>query len=330
VAFARRPLLGLALAGLAVGRPRAAAATTTVRLGVLQFGTVQWLAETIRRRGLDAARGFTLAQVKLANTEAGRVALMAGAADLVVSDWLFVAMQRAHGTKLSFVPLTAATGAVMTRKDILVHQLRDLKDRRLGVAGGPVDKSWILVQAAGRQQGIDLTSAANVIFGAPPLLEAKLLQGELDAVLTYWNFAARLEAAGARQAILVSDCVQALGLPARLGLVGFVFRSKWAEANRQALEGFLAASAAAEDLLATSDPDWAAIRPLTGAADDPALLAGLRTRFAEGRLSPADRAETERSAPLLLAILATIGGNQATGGLASLPEGVFWHERNGA
>ena len=327
--LARRPLLGAALAGLIAG-PARAAALPPLRLGVLQFGTIQWLAETIRRRDLDTARGFALSQVRLANTEAGRVALMAGAADVVVSDWLFVAMQRAHGTKLSFVPLSAATGAVMTRSDLLIQKLRDLAGHRLGVAGGPADKSWILVQAAGRQQGIDLVNAADVIFGAPPLLEAKLLQGELDAVLTYWNFAARLQAAGARQAISVSDCLQILGLPARLALVGFVFHSAWAEANRRAFEGFLAAAAAAEDLLATSDPAWAAIRPLTGAADNPSLLAGLRSRFTEGRLSAADRAETERTAPLLLAILGTIGGTHVTGGLASLPEGVFWHERNGA
>ena len=238
----RRACLAAALAAVAGAGP-----LPSVRLGVLQFGTVQWVAEVIRRHALDQAHGFALETVMLANNDAGRVALMAQSADIVVSDWFFVAAQRAAGTALSFAPFTSASGALMVPSASPVRGIGDLPGRRLGVAGGPLDKSWLLFQAAARTlAGIDVAAAASVSYGAPPLLNAKLRQGELDAVLTFWNFAARLEAEGFRQVITVDACARALDLPEPLCLIGFVFHEAWARANPAVVAGFLAAAAEAE------------------------------------------------------------------------------------
>lgn len=306
-----------------------AATASPVRLGLLQFGTVQWIADVIRRHDLDAKHGFALNTAPLANTEAGRVALMANAADLVVSDWLFAATQRAGGTKLCFVPLSSALGGIMARADAPVRDLADLRGRKLGVAGGPTDKSWVLVQAVARRQGLDLAAAARLNYGAPPLLEAKLLQGELDAVLTYWNFAARLETQGAREVVSVAECERALGLPGDTAMVGYVFREDWARANRGAVDGFLAASSEAEAILARSDAEWEAIRPLMNAPDD-ALFARLKVRFLAGIVPPGARQAQERDVGRILAILGETGGERAVGGLAALPQGLFWRAGNGA
>lgn len=314
-----------ALALAALGNPARAAGSEAepVRLGVLKFGTVQWVTDVIQRHALDAAHGVALRTVILANNDAGRVALLGGSADVVVSDWLFVASQRAAGNRLSFAPFTDATGGVMVGRDSPIRSLADLKGRRLGVAGGPIDKSWIIMQAAARATGgVDLASAARVDYGAPPLLDAKLGQGELDAVLTYWNFAARLEAEGAREAITVADCARALGLPAQLGLVGFVFHEDWARQHRAAIDGFLAAAAEAEQLLARSDAEWDAVRPLMQAPND-VLFAALKRRFIAG--IPHETAEQEEAtAARVLDILRHTGGARATANLSSLPEGMFW------
>jgi len=318
-----------AVAGAAVGAGAARAATpgAQVRLGVLQFGTVQWIADTIRRHALDAAHGFALDPAPLANTEAGRIALMAGGADVVVSDWLFAANQRTAGTKLCFVPLSSAVGGVMVRGPSPLNDLAGLKGRKLGVAGGPTDKSWIVVQAAARQRGLDLTTQVN--YAAPPLLEAKLLQGELDAVLTYWNFAARLEAQGAREIVSVAGCERQLGLPGGAAMVGYVFHEDWARSSHGALDGFLAASHGAEQALAGSDAEWQAIRPLMNAPSD-ALFARLKARFLAG-IVPTDAHEAqERDTARLLAILNETGGTRATGGLTTLPPGLFWRTGDGA
>ncbi len=320
----RRTCLAAALAAMAAPRALAgAAAPPGLRLGVLKFGTVQWVAEIIRLHALDQAHGCALETVTLANTDAGRVALMAQSVDVVVSDWFFVASQRAAGTQLSFAPFTTASGALMVPSASPVRGIADLRGRRLGVAGGPLDKSWLLFQAAARSTaGIDVAAAAEVAYGAPPLLNAKLQQGELDAVLTFWNFAARLEADGFRQVISVADCARALALPAPLSLIGFVFHETWARENPAMVAGFLAAAADAEHRLAASDADWQQIRPLMEAPDD-ALFASLRRRFIEGIALPS-HADQQRAAALLFDILLRSGGTRATSGIDRLPEGIFW------
>lgn len=321
----------LAAAGLAAaGRAGPALADPpSVTLGILQFGSVQWVADVIRRHRLDAAHEFVLRTTLLANNDAGRIALLAGSADVVVSDWPFVAVQCAAGTALRFARFSNASGAVMVASSSPVHTLADLKGRKLGVAGGPADKSWLVVQAAARAQGLDLAHQASLVYGAPPLLAAKLQQGELDAALIFWTFAARLEAEGFRQAFTVADCATALGLKPDLGLLGYVFHAAWADQNRAAIDGFLAAAAAAERMLAAASPDadaeWAALRPLMQAPDD-ALFASLRRRFSAGVATPPDAAAQEAAAKSVFDILLRTGGTTATGGLTALPPGMFWRD----
>ena len=317
----RRTMLATA-AALVPAAGRAGPSVPTVRLGVLMFGTVRWVARVIQRHHLDRAHGFVLETARLTDNGAGKVALLGGAVDVIVSDWLFVGIERARQLRLNFSPFSSATGALLAARHADVRSVRDLAGRRLGVAGGPYDKSWMIVRAAVRQRdGIDLARTARVTYAAPPLLSAELEHGGLDAVLTFWNFAAALEVAGLRPLLTVAACARALGLPAHPPILGYVFRQAWAERNPAAIRGFLAAAAAAEDLLARSDAEWNAIRPLMGAPDD-RLFARLRAGFRAGITHPTpavERAAAER----LFAVLHALGGNAATGGLARLPPGVF-------
>jgi NitT/TauT family transport system substrate-binding protein len=310
----RRSILAGGAAALALG-----AGTPRLRVGVVQSGTVQWIAAVMARHGLDP----DISLVKLANTDAGRVALLAGAVDVAVSDWPFVAVQRAAGRRLVFSPLSSASGAVMVPAGAPVKTLADLRGRKLGVAGGPTDKSWLVVKAAAQKTyGFDLAAATQLAFGAPPLLGAKLQQGELDAVLTFWNFAARLEAAGFRAAVSVADAAAMLGLAGAPFLVGYVFNQDWAAAHRAAIDRFLRASRAACTLLARNDAVWNEVRPLMDAPGD-ALFQALRHRFVAGVGHP-DPAAQARAAAALFAILVREGGPGAVGGLTSLPPGIFW------
>ena len=93
-----------------------------------------------------------------------------------------------------------------------IKTLTDLKGKKLGVAGGPLDKSWLLIVAyALRTANLDLRTDTTQVFGAPPLLAEKAKQGEIDAVLNFWPYAARLEAAGFKQLIGIEDVVSELG-----------------------------------------------------------------------------------------------------------------------
>jgi NitT/TauT family transport system substrate-binding protein len=321
--------VGLQIAAGAAGLQIAdGAAGAPLRLGILQFGSVQWLAETIRRHSLDAANGFDLVPVVLANTDAGRVALMAGAADIVVSDLFFVAAQRAAGTRLRFAPFSSASGGIMVPTASPIQTLPDLANRRLGIAGGPLDKSWLITRAAAQSAGaFDIANEALLSYGAPPLLNAMAQRGDLDAVLTYWNFAARLDGAGFRQAVSVADCARSLGLSEHLSLVGFVFREDWAKQNPQTIGGFLAAATAAQSRLATDPAEWQPIRPLMDAQDD-ALFDSLRRRYIAGipQASPTTR---QTDAAKLFDIVRRTGGSRGVDGLDALPEGIFWPIQDG-
>jgi NitT/TauT family transport system substrate-binding protein len=316
------------LAGAAMLVSTPARTQPILRLGILQFGTVQWVADVIRRHDLDARHGFALHGSTLANTDAGRISLMAGASDVILSDWPFVAAQRAAGSELCFAGFSSASGGILTAQDSPIRSLADLPGRKLGIAGGPADKSWLIVRAAAQaRQSLDLAAKADCVYGAPPLLGAKLRQGELDAVLTYWNFAASLQAEGFREVVSVADCVSSLNISPRISMVGFVFHQHWANANRASIDGFLAAVDDAERLLAQSAAEWDAVRPLMR-ADDDTLFARLRDRFVSG-MNRADPAEQARGAARLLAILHETGGASATGGIEALPPGVFWPDANG-
>jgi NitT/TauT family transport system substrate-binding protein len=114
-----------------------------------------------------------------------QVALQAGHVDMIVVDWLWVARQRAAGDDWSFVPFSNAVGALIAAAVSSVRDVPDLAGRTLGVAGSPLDKSWLILRAyATQHHGIDLNARANISFGAHPLLAEQMKAGRLDALLT--------------------------------------------------------------------------------------------------------------------------------------------------
>lgn len=317
--IARRSLLGATLP-LTV-RPARAGASGRVRVGLLRFGTVSWEIDTIGRHGLDT--GIAIDTVPLAAAQAAQVALQAGDVDLIVVDWLFVARQRAAGADWTFVPFSNAVGALIAPPDSPVRDVADLPGKRLGVAGSPLDKSWILLRAFARKRyNIELDSGTVKTFGPPPLLAELMKAGRLDAVLTFWPFAARAEAAGARRVLAVEDAASFLGAGAGVPYIGYTFSQRWAEKNPGTIAGFIAASAAARTILADSDEEWRRLMPLTGAAND-AELAGLRDWYRSG--IPRHWGEAERrAAEILFGVMRDIGGPDLTGPIGALPAGTFW------
>jgi NitT/TauT family transport system substrate-binding protein len=319
----REFLKSAAAAGASFGLGAAAAAAPSVRIAVLKFGTVSWTLATIDRHGLAAAEGVSVEPVELAANQATLVALQAGRVDLAVSDWLWVSRQRAEGADWSFVPYSTALGAVMVPAASPIRSLEDLAGRRLGVAGSPLDKSWLLLRLlAIRRLGRDLEGAlAERSFGAPPLLAEQLAAGRLDGVLTYWQFAARMEARGARRLLGMDEVVRELGVEVPVPMVGYVVSERWARENSGALDGFLRAERRAAEILATSDEEWRAIAPLTGAADA-AELERLRDGFRAGvprRWGDAEREAAEQ----LYTLLASIGGETLVGPSRTLAPGTF-------
>jgi NitT/TauT family transport system substrate-binding protein len=319
--MARRALVGMTLATAAVRS--GAAQAPPVRVGVLRYGTVSWEVDVIRHHALDAAAHIAVAPVELAAAPAAQVALQAGQVDMIVVDWLWVARQRGTGADWTFVPFSNAVGALIAPDNSPVHAIPDLAGHTLGVAGSPLDKSWLILRAYAKQRyGIDLDAVANKSFGPPPLLGEQAKAGRLDALLTYWPFAAKAEVDGARRILDVADAVSALGIGAGVPYIGYTFSQHWAEQNPALIDGFVAASRQARAILATSDAEWQRIKPMTGAKTD-AELERLRDWYRHG--IPGNWGEPERhAAAQLFELLARVGGSDLVGPINAVPSGTFW------
>ncbi len=325
--FKRRWLLAtMIVASMAAsipGQARAAAENIGVlRLGVLGFGTVNWELDVIKSNGLDEERSFTLAVEGFAGGQATKVALQGDAVDGIVSDWFWVSRQRAEGENFVFIPYSSTVGALMVPPGSDIQSLDDLKGKKIGVAGGALDKSWLMIQAVAKERhGMELADEVEAIFGAPPLLNEKVETGELDAVLNYWHFCARLEAKGYDRLLGVNEAANELGVAGDVPQLGYVFREDFANENADLIEAFADASRAAKALLQT-DEEWERIRELTKAKDD-ATLEALKARFQEG--IPLSWGEVERAdAAQLYDLLAKLGGEELVGPSPTLVEGTFW------
>jgi NitT/TauT family transport system substrate-binding protein len=317
----RRVLPQLMLAAVTV--PARAAPMPPIRLGVLHFGTVSWEVDVIRHHRLDETANITIEPLVLAAPQAAQVSLESGQADMIVVDWLWVARQRGTGADWTFAPFSNAVGALVAPVQSPVRDVPDLVGRTLGIAGSPLDKSWLILRAyALKRYGIDLDAKVNKNFGPPPLLTEQMKAGRLDALLTFWPFAAKAEAAGARQILAIEDAVSSLGIPAGVPYIGYTFSQRWAEQNSVLIDRFFSVSRQARAILATSDAEWQRLKPLTGAAND-TELERLRDWYRRG--IPRRWGEAERQAAAqLFDLLARTGGPDLVGPITAVPPGTFW------
>jgi NitT/TauT family transport system substrate-binding protein len=298
-------------------------ALVPIRVGVLEFGTVNWELELVRSQELAKKRGIDLQIVPLASGDASTIALQGGAVDMIVTDWIWVSRQRAESNPYTFAPFSNAVGSVMVKPDSGIKQLADLKDKKLGVAGGPSDKTWLLLRAyAQRKLGVDLTQFAQATYAAPPLLNELATRGQVDAALNHWNYAARLEVLGMHSLISLPEILKGLGIDKPIPMLGWVFRDDWAAANSAAVKNFLAASFEAKTILANSDAPWQTIRPKMRAESETVFQA-LKAGFRAGIPVCADQGSMTAVADTFK-ILADIGGDKLVGKSRTLTGGTFW------
>jgi NitT/TauT family transport system substrate-binding protein len=299
-----------------------ALAGETLRIGLQSTGTFAWQLDVIRRHGLADSAGLDLKVSEFASPDAGKLALNGGSVDLAVVDWLWVARARGLGAKLVFYPYSSAVGAVMVKGDSPVRKIGDLKGMGLAVAGGPLDKSWLIVQAAAIRQGIDLKREATLEYGAPPLIAQKLQQGEAEASLNFWNFCAAQETLGYRRILDVRDAEAALGLSQPVALIGYVFSEQFAASHKSTIDRFLSVAQQANDIMLRSDQEWDALRPLMNAHDE-ATFKAYRDRTREG-MPRRPLAEEAADAGALFRTLASIGGPQLVGPSRELDPGLYY------
>ena len=294
-----------------------------LRIGVLKFGTVSWELDTIARHGLAEKHDVAIEVVPLASENALAVALQGGRVDMIVSDWLWAARQRGADRDYQFVPYSRAVGAVMVNPASGVKELADLKERKLGIAGGPVDKTWLLLRAyAQKTRGLDLERAVEPTFAAPPMINRLMLDGELPAAINFWHYNARLSALGMRELVSVRQMLAGLGIDTVPPLLGWVFAEDWADAHRTELQHFFAASQDAKRLLAESDAAWAPLKDMIKPESE-AVFAAIRDGYRAGIIERYGAPEIA-AAGQLFDVLAAESDGALTGGIKQLSPDVFW------
>ncbi len=291
-----------------------------IRAATLQIGTVNWELSTIIDNDLDEKHGFRLEMMPYADNGATRIAVQGGAADMAVADWIWVARQRAAGRDYVVIPYSRAVGGVVVPGNSNATTLGDLRGGKIGIAGGPLDKSWLILRAyAEAKEGFDLKAETEQVFGAPPLVFKSALGGDYAGAINFWHFLAKMKAAGMRELISVETAATALGLDPDVPLLGYYFKQSFLDAHPGLAQAFYDASRDAKDLLA--DPAaWDPIRPQMNAASD-AQFDQLRQDWLAG--VPARGPVDAQAAAKLLALMGELGGEELVGKAATLPGGLF-------
>ncbi len=315
----RRMVLWMCPAAFAT--PVWSAEAATIRIATLKFGTVNWELDTIRHNGFDTGNGITIDVLGLAGSSAAKIAFEGGSADALVADWIWVARQRAAGKDYVFIPYSRTVGSLIAASDRGYENIQDLRGKKIGIAGGPLDKNWLILQAYAASQGFDLKAETEQVYGAPPLISQQALSGGVDAIITYWHYEAKLRTKGFAPVMSVEDAATQLGLAAEIPLLGYVLRGEFARENPAAVEGLIRASRAAKTLLAQNDAAWDRLRPRMNAADD-AEFSALKDGFRHG--IPATAPIDPATAAALFKIMAELGGAKLVGDAETLPDGVFY------
>jgi NitT/TauT family transport system substrate-binding protein len=295
-----------------------------IELGLQATGTAAWEIAAMQEAKIDEEHGIDVEIRDVANSGAGQVALQAHEVDVILSDFVWTSIQRHEGADFTFVPHSLAVGALMVMPDGPIQSIEDLDGASIAVAGGPVDKSYVALQAYyAAKTGGSLPDVIEAEFGAPPLVNELLLSGQVDAALNFWHFNARAMVDGAVELISVSDMLKELGVTRTPPLLGWVFSERWARSHKDEIGRFLEASFETKQLLLEDDELWNSIRPAMGDDISDEVFIALRDSYRRGIVTSYGQEDIDAAAQSF-ALMAQYGGVDLVGDVTAIAEGTFW------
>jgi len=294
-----------------------------LKIGVLAYGTVNWELNVLKHNNLDKKNGFDLEIVKLASKNASSVALQANSVDIIVTDWIWVNNQRASGKDFTFYPYSKATGTIYVDSKSAIRNLMDLKDKDLGIAGGPYDKTWLLLRAYSKSKyKQDLNDIVNPIYASAPIIYKKMLRNSFAATINFWHFNAKLKAKGKKALLEIDEVLNFLGVSNDISFVGWTFNRKKALKNEKLINSFLKASKESKDLLLNSDAEWERIKPIMG-LNEANSFNSLVNGYRNGIIKDFNQKNIDDSKKIFK-ILKDEGGPKFVGSADKLYEKTFW------
>lgn len=293
-------------------------------LAVQATGTVKWELAAMHELGIDEKHALELTINDVADSPAGQVVLQAKGADIILSDFVWVSLQRHQGNLVTMVPHSLTVGGLMVDPAASINSIADLKGKTMAVSGSPSDKSFVILAADyAKLTGGNLSDDADIKFGAPPLVNEIFTGGQAQASLNLWNWNARAKVAGKTQLISVGDLLADLGVTPTPPLLGWTFFEDNVRKKKKEFKAFLDASFETKEALLTDDAVWEKIRPVMNVGDDDALFKQLRDDYRAGIVQKYS-ADDMDSATASFAVMAKFGGPDVVGDATELDPGTFY------
>lgn len=293
-------------------------------LGVQATGTVKWELAAMAALGIDKKHYLELDIRDVADSKAGQIALQAKEVEVILSDFVWVSLQRHQGNMVAMVPHSLTVGGLMVDPAAGIASIADLKGKTLAVSGSPVDKSYVILAADyNKLTGGNLTEDASAKFGAPPLVNELITGGQAQASLNLWNWNSRAKLAGKTELISVADMLKDLGVSETPPLLGWAFFDDTARAKKKELKAFLDASFETKAALLSDDAVWDQIRDVMNVGDDDALFTQLRDDYRAGIVTKY-AASNMKAAEESFAVMAKFGGSDVVGDATEIADGTFY------
>ncbi|MDF9744615.1 ABC transporter substrate-binding protein [Natrinema salsiterrestre] len=299
-------------------------------------GSPRYMLYTIKRFGYDHDRGFHLdLQLVSDELDEGRetveAKLQEGDADLIDIDYISTARERAAGAPIVAVhPYGQTVGGLVAPTDSPIEGLADLSGHRVGVVRR-LDKNWILVRAACREfHGFDPDETATPVEAGSKVELTRLLEdGEVDAILQFWQIVPEIVETGPyREVLPMSRLVDRLAdagidtdADRPIPVSTFLTSEAYLDAHPDAIRGFQGAFRDAVERLQRDDELWDEIGERLMYESDPAVVRAVRDRWREMVVPDWDET-TVAGMERLFDHLRSIAGAD-TLGIDDLPDGLF-------
>lgn len=317
MSFARSAIaltLGLALS-LASGAPQASASEPLipVRLAVIGSSGQGEVPQAIKKYRIDKKHGIDVQVIDFAAPGQQYTMFRSGAIDVAAGNFIDLLRQRSAGSKLkAFRGFQRYNNRIVVKADSPIKTFQDLKGKKVGQFGTTF-LDWLIVRAAGKKaHDIDLQNDADLVQGAPPLLNQLLGRGELDAALQFSSLTYGPLARGEQRVVVdVPGIMSAAGLNPEAFYLQWIVSEQWLNAHSDALSRLDAVFAEAYEKLQSDDEIW---EPLAKAIriTDPAVAHTYRDS-ARRIQNPSYNAQLIEPTQTLVDALVAIAGESAVG-----------------